>query len=268
MNTPTRDKTDALVALADEMERKLRHTVSQARAVNTWEVEQWIEQLRALAAPAVDAGAAPHGENPGFRRAWDAVAVTLSKVAPGWDAPDGTCDMERACKAIESLAKATTRPAADAGDGEGAIEDLAHAIVADMEDRASEPFAVRVSVTIKKLSALSRPAADSEAVAVVVENVVGVELVWANPPSVTRPPIGTKLYTRPSTAAVPEGYVLVPRKATQAMEDAGVYAAVNAKGDPWFPLAWEAAIAALTPAPRRIEREDAPTVDDGMEVGP
>ncbi|WP_057917045.1 hypothetical protein [Lysobacter antibioticus] len=37
----------------------------------------------------------------------------------------------------------------------------------------------------------------AQEVAVVVSNAVGVEIVWANPPSHGRPPVGTKLYSAP-----------------------------------------------------------------------
>lgn len=45
-----------------------------------------------------------------------------------------------------------------------------------------------------------------EAVAEVIENVVGVEIAWSHPPSHGRPPVGTKLYTHPAPA-VDDGVV-------------------------------------------------------------
>lgn len=43
-------------------------------------------------------------EGDGFRRSWEAVAKTLTEVSPGWDTPDGSCDMDRACATIRRLA--------------------------------------------------------------------------------------------------------------------------------------------------------------------
>jgi hypothetical protein len=42
----------------------------------------------------------------GWKRAWEAVAAALSEVSPGWDTPDGTCDMDRAVAAIRKLTPA------------------------------------------------------------------------------------------------------------------------------------------------------------------
>lgn len=58
-------------------------------------------------------------------------------------------------------------------------------------DRASRPVTSESSA----LTSESRPA--GEAVAIVIENRIGVELAWTKPPSAGRPPVGTKLYTAP-----------------------------------------------------------------------
>lgn len=50
-------------------------------------------------------------------------------------------------------------------------------------------------------------------------------------------------------AAVPDGWVLVPRVATQAMIDAGVRAGVNASPAPWCPDTYRAMLAAAPAAP-------------------
>lgn len=52
-----------------------------------------------------------------------------------------------------------------------------------------------------ELERASRPA--GEAVAVVIDDRIGVELAWAKPPSAGRPPVGTKLYTAPPAVSVP-----------------------------------------------------------------
>jgi hypothetical protein len=50
---------------------------------------------------------------------------------------------------------------------------------------------------LARLDALAAAPDGAQAVAVVVPNAVGVEIVWADPPSHGRPPPGTKLYTAP-----------------------------------------------------------------------
>lgn len=67
----------------------------------------------------------------------------------------------------------------------------------------------------------ARLAQKGEPVAVVVENTIGVEIVWVNPPPAIRPPVGTKLYTAPQPPALPDGWQLVPKEPTREMKNAG-----------------------------------------------
>jgi hypothetical protein len=116
-------------------------------------------------------------------------------------------------------------------------------------------------------AALSRPAADSEAVELsaimeIVKKYVGKTGMFIG---YIENDIAKLLATdkpRPSAAAVPETWLEAVDDALEDMELSGLH---SSHGYQRLKAMHEAA--ALTPAPRRIEREDAPTVDDGMGVG-
>jgi hypothetical protein len=127
----------------------------------------------------------------------------------------------------------------------------------------------------KWVESISGPATNSEAVALrkwVIEN---MPASYADKPLIQ---VMQLLYdsgvqaeqeiidTRPSAAAVPE----VDDAMVEGIIDrVGRENSVDGMdGDSWDRLLVRAALTAtLTPSPRRIEREDAPTVDDGMGVG-
>jgi hypothetical protein len=303
MNTPTRDKTDALV-LADEMERKLRHAVSQARTVNTWEVEQWIEQLRALATPAADAG---DGE-------WEA---HLKWLQEGTDLLRTGGALQTTVKmqvAIDQLRAALSRPAADSE----AVAWMCKTANGYTAFSASGPdFPVNsgeVTPLFTRPSAAAVPEVDDAMARI-------GQLIHTQDNRITDAPIFIVQQKRQRVAHADydnDGIVWVndDHQEADAEEYARLEAAFREDGDEpvgWRRLAvrdeWEFVTAcftehgckeyfarnghnlcepriyaagsyrneewravrkhlmALTPAPRRIEREDAPTVDDGMGVG-
>jgi hypothetical protein len=166
-------------------------------------------------------------------------------------------------------------PVADAGDGEckkcGAPTDPDYGHVGDCRPAADSEARDRLLAALERAAAAEselralKDAADSEVVAFIEHSAIEVTKMTIAEAGMMLGVGKHACYTRPFAAAVPE------------VDDAMVERACAARWSSWYTpnVSKDEArsdmrrilTAALTPAPRRIEREDAPTVDDGMGVG-
>jgi hypothetical protein len=281
MNTPTRDKTDALVALADDLQE-------YADGCSASYLKQLAQRLRQLAAQApaavaddgdVDAALRVfHGENGNFhhvqwtedqRRSMRAALATVARpaadseaippkpfYAPGKWFPLNVLGGPMREFAPGKWESATwpsdTHPPAAATVPDEVAAEAMGAKGAPPNEAERAAFEAWIRGHCWRLSATwdgKQYRSDAEQGGRICPDAMRTRMLWAawrDRAALAVPP------------AAATGFVLVPKVPTQAMLEAGVDAGVKASPDPWCPKTWSAMLAAAPPPPV--------VVDEGVEV--